>query len=434
MRVDLRLFAFVAGALAPALFAMPALAQDSDSFSVKAAIPFPANAFNSGGKVTSFDISYVDPRLGLYVLGDRSSRAVDLVHVHSNSITQLGVGAFKGVATSCASGNNNDCSGPDGVQIVEGREVWVGDGDSTFKIIDIASDTITATINTGGHFRVDEMCLDPRHEIVAVTNNADSPPFTTFYSTDGTHAKLGQTQWTTSTNGAEQCEWSPRTGKFYVAIPEVGGVQGAVAVVDPTNLSAAPTFFSIPLASCKNPQGMALGPDHQILLGCNGASGDGLHSTVVIDERDGHVIKTINNQSGADMVWFNPGNNHYFLARSSAFGGTQKLGIIDAESLVSDTDISVGPVTAPPANVHPNAHSVAADPVTNKTFFPVPGGLSTLCSSAGGNDALGCIAVLKGKTDRDDCVAEGSPVIRVSEDGDAEFHRGKCRDHDDHDH
>ena len=29
-----------------------------------------------------------------------------------------------------------------------------------------------------------------------------------------------------ATDGIEQCQWSPRTGKFYLAVPEVNGSGG----------------------------------------------------------------------------------------------------------------------------------------------------------------------------------------------------------------
>jgi len=132
---------------------------------------------------------------------------------------------------------------------------------------------------------------------------------------------------------------------------------------------------------------MALGPDHQMLLGCNGPSGAN-HPTVIIDERNGHIIKTLNNQSGADMVWFNPGDNHYFLARSSAVG-SQLLGVVDADGISQDQSVVTGPTGAP------NSHSVAADPVYNQVYVPIGGRASgnTICSSVGGNDLQGCIAV-----------------------------------------
>src|ERR1700746_564228 len=99
-------------------------------------------------KVKSFDISFVDSVLHLYVLGDRTNKAVDVVDTGSNTVTgQLTASPpFAGAATSCASGSNNDCSGPDGVLILRKdangdglNEVWAGDGDSSVKVIDLAS-------------------------------------------------------------------------------------------------------------------------------------------------------------------------------------------------------------------------------------------------------------------------------------------------------
>ena len=44
-------------------------------------------------------------------------------------------------------------------------------------------------------------------------------------------------------------------------------------------------------------------------------------------------------------------------------------------------------------------HSVAADPILNQVYVAIPGGKSTLCSQAGGNDAAGCIVVLTAPND-----------------------------------
>jgi hypothetical protein len=81
-----------------------------------------------------------------------------------------------------------------------------------------------------------------------------------------------------------------------------------VAVID--HIGKVETTFVIPVAQCFGPQGMAIGPDHQILLGCNGAVNANA-STVVIDDRDGHLLATLNNESGADEVWYNPDDGHY---------------------------------------------------------------------------------------------------------------------------
>jgi hypothetical protein len=150
---------------------------------------------------------------------------------------------------------------------------------------------------------------------------------------------------------------------------------------------------------------------------------------VIIDERNGHIIHTFNQESGSDEVWFNPGDNHYFLARSSAVNTNQLLGVIDAEALSSDPDaFTATKAIVAPSKTPRNAHSVAADPEHNQVYVPIPAAVSTVCGLAGGSDAQGCIAVFTTKHD-DKCFAEGSPVIRVSEDGDEDHMREGCRRH-----
>jgi hypothetical protein len=377
--------ACLASTLFPILFAGGAALAADEVFKATAAITLPA-----GQQVNSFDISFVDPVIGLYILGDRTNKAVDVIDTETNTVlTQLGKGSFTGAT------GNNDTSGPDGVLIVRHREVWAGDGNSTFKVIDLFSQQITHTVSTGGTNRVDEMCHDPRDHLVLMANNAEAPfPFASLVSTR-TYSVVKKITFNgaggtpKAVNGAEQCQWNQRTGKFYISLPEIDGTGGAggVAVIDPKSM-AVETTFVVPLASCQAPQGMAIGPDHQILLGCNGPSGAN-HPTAIIDERNGRVIKTLANQSGADMVWFNPGDDHYFLARSAAVGANQLLGVVDADGISQDQSV---PLTSTAGA--PNAHSVAADPVSNQVYVPIPGnGKSNVCSSAGGSDALGCIAV-----------------------------------------
>jgi hypothetical protein len=242
-----------------------------------------------------------------------------------------------------------------------------------------------------------------------VANNADAPPFVTIISStthsivpngkitfDGTTTVHGTTP--VASNGIEQCQWSPRTGKFYISIPGIdGGINGGggVAVINPkTTPSKVETTFLIDGNDCFAPQGMAIGPDKQILLGCNGESGDGNHSTVIINEDSGAIIATLHNESGSDEVWFNEGDGHYFLARSSATGASQFLGIVDASQLSEDQSIFTSTKTI----AGRNAHSVAADSKRNQVYVPIPAGNSTVCSSVSvpghkGDDAQGCIAV-----------------------------------------
>jgi len=383
----------IAAAAALLLGGNTASAAADEIYSARTQITLPG-----GQLITAFDISFVDPVIGLYFLADRTNNAVEEIDTTFNdSLVQLGKGLFAGVATTCATGNVNDCSGPDGVVTVNHREVWAGDGNSTIKVIDLFTQTLKTTINTGGKFRADELCFDPRDQLVLMANDAESPPFVTIVSTKsyGVLATIpmnGVKPAPLATNGIEQCQWDHRTGLFYVNIPEVAGpgndtAPGAVVTISPTTL-AIDKVYSIPLSKCAGPQGMAIGPDNQILLGCNNPNKT-VPSTVIIDDKTGKVIETIANQDGSDEVWYNDGNGSYFLARSGG-ANPQKLGIIDvdADPGPSDQDVATG-LAGKGA-----AHSVAADPIFNQIYVPIPStaGLA-VCSLAGGSDAQGCIAV-----------------------------------------
>jgi len=385
-----------------ALLLMGAAASADEVFSARTAITLPGTA-----KVTSFDISYVDPVTGLYLLADRTNKAVDVIDTTTNTVlVQLtATPPFAGATPS----NNN--AGPDGVLVVNHREVWAGDGPSQVDVIDLFSQKTTHVISTGGVNRADELCFDPRDQLVMIANDAETPfPFVSIISTEnysilqkitmnGAVAPGGTVASPAATNGIEQCQWDHRTGKFYVNIPEVNGPgndtqPGAVVTISPETLQIE-AVYSIPISKCAGPQGMAIGPDHQILLGCNDPNKT-VPSTVVIDDRNGNVIATVANEDGSDEVWFNEGDSQYFLARSGG-ADPQQLGVVDTDGrkgIADDQSVAIGLPNNPPTSPHGTAHSVAADPIFNQVYVPIPStaGLS-VCSGAGGSDAQGCIAV-----------------------------------------
>jgi hypothetical protein len=385
------------------MVAGPAVADDpEDVFAATAAVTIPGNPLNS------WDISWVDPVLGLYFLGDRTNNQVDVVDTGTNTFAgAFGTGLFKGPTPCSPPAGPNDCAGPNGVLTVNSAELWVGDGDSTVKVFDFSAsqtDPPTHTISTTGKHRADELCFDPDHNMVMVANNSEDPfPFASVISTQ-TYTVLkkivfdGTNGAPKATNGAEQCQYSSKTGRFYIAIPEIDGPgdnskPGGVAVIDPGNLDVVENVFTVPLTSCVGPQGLALGPGNQALLGCNGANPSAHNPTAIINIRNGHVLATIQNESGSDEVWFNPGDGHYFLARSAAVGPSQLLGVIDAKGRRADLSAIVAPTGAP------NSHSVAADPVKNQVYVPIGHDRGTVCSSAGGDDTAGCIAVFTKQSD-----------------------------------
>jgi hypothetical protein len=388
-------------------------------FSLRTTVAIP------GAPLKAFDISWVDAGTRRYYLADRSNAGVDVVDTRTSSFVGRIQGDFAG-----ADPRGNDFSGPNGVVVIHdaervrhaGRsapgkkmesddgesdqdkggsrssvhELWAGDGprvlhageapQSSVKVFNLDSTppTLVATIPTGGSRRSDEMAHDPRHHLLAVVNNADDPPFLSLISTrpprnvvvritfapGGPHYPFKNAV----TGGLEQPRWVPKTGRFYVSVPELDGdaTKGAIAVIDPV---AQMVTDLLPVSNCQ-PAGLELGPRQQLLIGCADPS-----RSIVLDATTGDIVAIITEVGGSDEVWFNPGDERYYLAARNDPSGPS-LGIIDA-----GTNAFVGKV--PTAF---NAHSVAADPRNNHVFVPLTPPRS-------------------GKSDPDPCVKSGGPTF-----------------------
>jgi DNA-binding beta-propeller fold protein YncE len=383
-------------AVAGAVLGLPSLATADETFVLRKTIVI------TGAVLHSFDISWVDPKIHSYLLSDRSNKAVDVIDTVSKAQSKLAAGAFVGFT------GNNDTSGPNGVLSFHNHgttEVWAGDGNSTVKVIDFKTGDILHTISTAGVERADELCHDPADRLIVIANDAEADvsghaPFISFIATEGPHAYtvVKQIQFPEATNGIEQCQWNPRNGLIYLNLPEVNGngadtTDGQVVVIDPRRMEVI-TRFNIPVTKCAGPQGMAIGPEPQILLGCNAVSqppGTGQNAGI-LDEHTGKLIKVLADAGGADEVWFNPGDGHYFLADGS-HATQEQLAIVDSLTLREDPFVVIA---KPPGTGH--AHSVAADPATNEVYFPIPDNAgSTICPVPTG----GCIAIF-GPQGRDD--------------------------------
>src|SRR5262249_29204912 len=165
----------------------------------------------------SFDISWLDPTTHLYYLADRSNASVDVIDVR----TALFIGRIPGfIGARTAGPNGQGRSGPNGIVVIQPRnQLWAGDGDSTVKVVNLATGSVVNTISTGGQFRTDEVAWDATDEIFVAVNDAEAPPFFTFISTTPGQAVIGQLQFPDATNGVEQPAWSPTTDLFYVPVP-----------------------------------------------------------------------------------------------------------------------------------------------------------------------------------------------------------------------
>jgi hypothetical protein len=303
--------------------------------------------------------------------------------------------------------------------------VWVLDVTSGAVI---AGPISTALQGTTDPTRADELCHDDNNQIILIANDASSPsPFVTFISSTGFNI-LGQivmdgTNGTpNATGGIEQCQWSPKTGKFYLNVPNPASNpnDGVVLQIDPVSEQIENTF-SLTGSGCGGNAGMAIGPFPQILLGCSNAG----PNSVIINANSGSIIAKLPNESGADEVWFNPANNQYFLANGNHLSPSGNpdptLGVVDTTGKKNDF--------SPKSAV--GSHSVAADPVKNQVYVPInsnpaQGGASGICGANGGSNMNGCIAVFTDTSGTDaTCFAQGAPVTGMN-DGEPDFLKANC--------
>lgn len=175
--------------------------------------------------------------------------------------------------------------------------------------------------------------------------------------------------------------WDPATGHFFTTLPNNQGDPhfGEVEEVDPLAFRAgrAPIVRVIPINDCM-PGGVAFGPGNDMLIGC--ADHDGMAfppNEFIIDKTTGQTIVQITETGGVDEIWYNPGDNRYYLAARDFPGGGQ-MGVIDAGSRTWLVNVPTGS----------NAHSIAADSTNNKVFVPLQAGGNCKTQSANG-----CVAV-----------------------------------------
>src|SRR5262249_11820374 len=397
------------GAIAMLAMAAPALTDDNEDgskkdevFKVTTVIQVPAAAGNTAGTLFSFDISWFDPKLNKFFLADRNNKAIDVVDAKNPGagVTQQFVEAFAGVNPG-----GNDFSGPDGVLTANnGAEVWVGDSPGKVWVLNSGTGSLvtlpgspTNPISVGGTSRADELCYDSKDNIILIASPAEG--FVTFISAAAANKGkvLGQLKIPTGT-GIEQCAWNPKDGLFYQNVPNDPNPGDQVWVINPTT-EAVVRKITVDINDCSGVRGKGFRLVNQLLIGCSTPSPNKQRNSIVIDATSGtmaKVLKVLTNLGGADEVWFNPDDNHYFIpscntpCRTVGANGTEKLGIVDSAKLRLDASVTVAEQNGvkpplPPPNPR-TIHSAAAG--GNLVFLPIPavGGTvpqfdPTLCDS-----------------------------------------------------
>jgi len=313
--------------------------------------------------------------------------------------------------------------------------------DSSVRVFDLNTNEQIAHINVHGCFRTDEGAGDPVDQVALFANPGElnsvrmvdpnatavaSSPFITLISAvpDKQPASAavanansnsavsqksfeilaqinfdGKTPGTVNTTpgcggncgGIEQAVYSRQTGLFYIAIPDNTGTgDGYVATVDPRpgNNFGKVTTTALHACMCPGgPAGASLGPNHELLLGCGGASAAGGQVVVDITNLANQTVIPDGSQ-GCDEVWYDAGSGHFggaCMTTSSAFN----LIVDDAHTKAFDLVLSG-------AN---GAHSITADAINANFWMPMLGGA---CGSPGGVPQA-CVAIFGG----DDTDAQG---------------------------
>jgi hypothetical protein len=188
-------------------------------------------------------------------------------------------------------------------------------------------------------------------------------------------------------------------------------------VTDPTAPNAVEGAFNpatntgvVPLHAC-GPNGATFGPHDNLLLGCTPQNNPNDTTTLVINAKTKEQTPIVH-ITGSDEVWFNKGDQRYYLGASRdctilgtpcplATQQTPALGVIDAE-----TNLLIEKI--PQSS---NSHSVAADAENNRIFVPQvapvavvgSGGDTTNVGAGICGSSQGCVAVYQHKVrDRDD--------------------------------
>jgi hypothetical protein len=396
-----------------------------------------------GNALRSFDISWVNPHRAEYYLGDRSNKGIDVIDTQTLKFKRT-IGGFIGIVLNSKGAVDNNHSGPDGV-VSHGRWLYAGDGNSTLKVIDLdnLATPIQQILPTGGTTRVDEMALTTDGRLLIAANNAEDPPFATLFAANGDDPVSHVTNIAkvvidpasgliipNAGQSLEQPAWDPTTKRFYTSVPAVAtnppgcdpsanpagpnACDGGLLVFDPARPTLKLGVFDpatgtgvILLHGC-GPNGAALGPHDNILLGCTPGNNATNVATTVINATT-HNYASVANITGSDEVWFNKGDNRYYL-------GASKAGLADTPptnravlGVVDDTSVLIE--TIPQST---GSHSVAADSKRNLIFVPQVAPASVVGS--GGETAQngvlvgvgicggssGCIAVYKHDVDEDD--------------------------------
>jgi len=383
-----------------------------------------------GNPIISSDITWFDRGTEKAYITDRSNFGVDIIDGENNFF--LGrVGGMVGPAPGAADGTSqHNGPGPNGVVVTGDKVLWAGDGNSLTTVADVdpSSPTylqILGQINTsnpecdngmeGGHWcgRDDEIAWDPKDRISMIATNGPSDvndphgpvaPYVTLISGDAPYSILGPQILFPGTTGIEQPLWAPdfRGGRFLLTVPGslANHIPPTIAIIDPANGGFVDETINLDCqellgTTSQSITGIALGQDQHILVSACGA-GAVPSAPIILNADTLDVYAVVTQVGGGDEVWYNPGDNRFYVTGMDLTGttGLQSLGVIDGATstwLQNVTDVrGKNPTAFAESNhvftlVQINA-AIVADPSTDDSVCTQFGIRGTGCIAVFGPD------------------------------------------------
>jgi DNA-binding beta-propeller fold protein YncE len=281
------------------------------------------------GKTTiSADIMDIDQAGHLMVVGDTSSGGVDMWDISSATPKFLRTVKTPG-------------GGPSGVIIAKNvNRIVAGIEDSTVVSIDMTTNQIVGTINTGGKKRADELDYDPKDKKVYIANSDDGIITAIDMTTFKVSHKFEDKSWV----AIEQPRYDAADGLMYVTIRD----PNKLVAFDPAKDEMVKTWDLPGTRSA----GIWMNPKTNV----------GVISVqprpIVWDFAAGKQVSTLDQAGTPDMIYYDAKTDLYFLGASGApWGPTQ--------SIVGGTPIKF--ITNVPSYL--GAHQSAFDDTNNVVYF-----------------------------------------------------------------
>jgi DNA-binding beta-propeller fold protein YncE len=294
--------------------------------SLVADVPLPGGA-------TRFDYEEIDAGKGQLVVAHMNDNAV--------LVLSLADGAVRAQLPNIPT--------PRGVAIADDVGlIFVTSTPSQLVLIDNTSLTEVTRVTTGT--APDGDAWDPDDKIVGVSDQGDGALSLIQNAGRGTRTQVPL--------GSEtgNVAYDPMRKQFWITVVKPSPPDQLVEV-DPV---AATVTTSIPLPGCEGAHGLRLHPDGQsAFVAC-----EDNNKLARVDLGGTHTLSIADSGSGPDVLSIDPVQGWLYLAAESG-------------------DVTIWDLTKPGLALvghdHPggNAHTVAADPITHRVFFPLPQGDST---------------------------------------------------------